>query len=761
MDSGTVRVESRSKKELLQEIEQLKSQLEIAQEILTAIRKGEVDALVVSGEDGEQIFTLRGEQEPYRVFVETMNEGAAMVVQDGTIVYSNGRFAEMVKTPLERVIGSSFQQFLPDGNHWIPKDIAENVEMAGHRRECELQAMDGSRMPVYLSMRSMKVGDIQSLCIVATDLTERKLAEERVRQNEEQLRLIFNQIPTSVWTTDTKLRIVSGSRASRAGDKRTGSELIGKTMQEFFGTHDEQYPPLAAHVAALNGESRSYELNLHSRIFSAKVQPLRDSEGNITGVIGVGLDVTARKRAEERLLRSEQQLRLIYDQIPAVVWTTDVKLRFVSGSSAGRTVASGHAEGLVGTTIQEYFGTTDERYPPLAAHLAALEGESRSYEHNLNGTIFSVKIQPLRDAEGKIDGVIGVALDVTESKRALTSIAKLAAIVESSQDAIFGATLSGYITSWNRAAEWTYGYSAEEVIGQNVSIIVPEDREHEPMEVLEKLKRGEIVRPYETVRRRKDGKLVEVSMTVSAIKDAKGRTIGVSAIAHDLRDRKQAEKELRKLSARLLRVQDETRRKMARELHDGVIQKLAAVVINLSMLKDSTQLSMDVRKTLEETLKTTEESVREIRTFSYLLHPPLLDALGLQSAMRWYVEGYNKRSEVQVKLDLPESQDRIDKEAELTLFRIVQEALTNIQRHSGGRHANISMRRTAENLTLSISDDGHGMDALTLAKVRSDGAALGVGIAGMKERIQQLGGWLNIASGDKGTVVTVSLPIAR
>jgi len=632
--------ESKSEKELQQKIAQLTSRLATVQGTLSTIQKGEVDALVVSGKDGEQIFTLRDGQEPYRTFVETMNEGAAMVVPDGTIVYCNRRFADMVKTPLEGVIGTAFQRFVPPDDCPVLKEFQESKNTAGYRRECELRGSDGSRLPVHLSARSMKAGGVQSLCIIATDLTEQKLAEEKV--------------------------------------------------------------------------------------FS-----------------------------------SERQLRLVFDQIPAVVWTTDMASRIVPASGLALAATNLHAEDLIGKTVQEFYDDPDGQSPPLLAHLAALRGERHSYEYNLAGSIFSVEIQPLRDADGVINGTIGVALDITENKRILASTAKLAAIVESSQDAIYGATLSGYITSWNHGAEQMYGYSAEEVIGQHISIIVPAGREHEPVQVLAKAKHGETLRPFESVRRCKDGGLIDVSITVSAVKDAKGRIIGVAAIAHDLSDRKQVEKELRKLSARLLKMQDEARRDMARELHDSVIQSLAAAVINLSLLRESAQLFPEARKTLEETLSITEESVREIRTFSYLLHPPTLDVMGLHSALRWYAEGYSKRSEVQVELDLPERQTRMDKEVELTLFRIVQEALTNIHRHSGGHQATIRMRETRRDLTLTVVDDGHGMDAQTLAKVRQEGAALGVGIAGMKERIRQLGGRLDITSGSKGTAVTVNLPIAR
>jgi len=475
--------------------------------------------------------------------------------------------------------------------------------------------------------------------------------------------------------------------------------------------------------------------------------------------LGSGKSKTSSRGQEEFLIASEKLLREIFDQVPAVVWTTDRQLRIISVSGAALALANLGAEDLIGRPVQEFLGDPGEKSASLAAHFAALQGEEATCEHNLAGCIFSLKVRPLRGLNGEITGVVGVAFDVTENKRALASVAKLAAIVESSQDAIISVTPSGYITSWNRAAEQMYGYSAQEVIGQHISITAPASRKNEPDIVLERLKRGETVKSYETVRQCKDGSLIDVSMTLSPVKDAAGHIVSISAIAHDLSDRKQVEMELRKLSARLLKVQDEERRNMARELHDSVIQSLAAAVINLSMLMDTAGLLPEARKTVEETLRITEDAVREIRTFTYLLHPPLLDAMGLNSALRWYVEGYSKRSGVKVELNLPANSERLPNEVELTLFRIVQEALTNIHRHSGGRHATISMQNSGRNLVLTIADDGHGMDPKTLEKVKREGAVLGVGIAGMKQRLQQLGGRLDISSGNQGTSVTATLPI--
>ncbi len=473
------------------------------------------------------------------------------------------------------------------------------------------------------------------------------------------------------------------------------------------------------------------------------------------------MELAERKRAEEKLRQSERQLRLIVDQIPAAVWTADPNLCILSASGAGLGAANLRPEELVGKTVPEFLGTADENSKPLAAHRAALRGNPQSYEIELAGRSFATHLEPLHDEIGKISGIIAVALDITEEKRAQDSVAKLAAIVESSQDAIMGTSLDGIFTSWNQGAEQMYGYKEEEVLGRPVSITVLPNRMKEVTQTFEKVRRGERVPPFETVRVRKDGRLIDVSLAVSPVKSPSGKIVGVSSIAHDIGDLKRVERELRKLSGRLLKMQDEERRYIARELHDGAIQGLAASVINLSMIKESTELSPESAKALEEALKLTGNAVREIRTFSYLLHPPLLDVTGLASALRWYVEGYSRRAGIKVDLDLQESENPIGKEVELALFRIVQESLANIHRHSGGREAMIRLQRTEEGLTLIVSDNGHGMDAQTLEKLRSEGAPLGVGVAGMKERLRQLGGQLEISSSRSGTVVSATVPLLR
>ena len=214
---------------------------------------------------------------------------------------------------------------------------------------------------------------------------------------------------------------------------------------------------------------------------------------------------------------------------------------------------------------------------------------------------------------------------------------------------------------------------------------------------------------------------------------------------------------LRELTARLMQLQDEERRRIARELHDSVGQTLAALSMNLATVGADIERLGQTAKTVNDSLALAQEMSKEVRTVSYLLHPPLLDESGLASALRWYVKGFSERSKIVVTLEIPEDFGRLPSEMETALFRTVQESLTNIHRHSGSTVAAIWLARTADEIRLKVEDRGAGIPPEKLSEVASD-ATLGVGIRGMRERMRQLGGTLELQSNEKGATVKVWLP---
>jgi two-component system NarL family sensor kinase len=231
-----------------------------------------------------------------------------------------------------------------------------------------------------------------------------------------------------------------------------------------------------------------------------------------------------------------------------------------------------------------------------------------------------------------------------------------------------------------------------------------------------------------------------------------------AALEAEVSERKRAEMGLRELTGRLLVTQDEERRHMARELHDHAGQTLALLSMNLSGLRKAAgDQDSDVARLAAESQQLTEALSREIRTFSYLLHPPLLDEVGLRSALQWYVDGFAERSKIKVDLKVSQDLGRLPRDLELVIFRVVQESLTNIHRHSGSASASIQLASAGNSVDLEISDAGKGISPERQREMNT--ARSGVGVRGMEERVRQFKGTLEISSSNQGTKVVVRLPL--
>jgi signal transduction histidine kinase len=242
------------------------------------------------------------------------------------------------------------------------------------------------------------------------------------------------------------------------------------------------------------------------------------------------------------------------------------------------------------------------------------------------------------------------------------------------------------------------------------------------------------------------------------IKDQITENLLLRSIRYAL-ERARSQKTLHQLSARLLELQDEERRRVARALHESTAQSLAALSLNLSALQSRADaLPRDLRELIEESAGFVDGCSQEVRTMSYLLHPPLLDEMGLSGAVREYVDGFAGRSGIRVDLELPADLERLPRETETALFRVMQECLTNIHRHSGSPTASVQIAREERGITLNVRDAGRGAAGRTPADGEGASIVFGVGIAGMQERLRQLGGRLHIQSSEKGTAVSAFFP---
>ncbi|MGC2371009.1 MAG: PAS domain-containing sensor histidine kinase, partial [Candidatus Sulfotelmatobacter sp.] len=351
-------------------------------------------------------------------------------------------------------------------------------------------------------------------------------------------------------------------------------------------------------------------------------------------------------------------------------------------------------------------------------------------------------------------------------------------MVEAVRDyAIFMLDTEGRVTTWNVGAERIKGYRASEIIGRHFSCFYPEEdiRSNKPQLGLEAAAREG---RFETEgwRLRKDGSKFWAVAIITAIRDTAGNLLGFGKVTRDFTDRmladkalhesrsrlQESEKSLRELSLHLLRTQDEERRRIGRELHDSLGQTLSFMKMKLDSLKSLTGDGKidEIRQDLAEFGRLVEDSVTEVRTISYLLYPPMLEELGLKSAISWYVDGFTKRSGIETTLEIPGDLGRLPRDAEMAVFRILQESLTNVHRHSASRTATVRLLLRDARLILKVSDQGKGIPSANLEESGEDWTgALGVGLRGMHERMRQLGGKLELESTSTGTTIVAEVPI--
>ncbi len=311
--------------------------------------------------------------------------------------------------------------------------------------------------------------------------------------------------------------------------------------------------------------------------------------------------------------------------------------------------------------------------------------------------------------------------------------------------------------------EDSLGFSQEEWLGDPIrwfQHIHPEDKDRWSLEAAE-LIQGKPLKSFYRVFAR-DGKIVWFRCEAKIVKHEDGRPWFFLGVGFDITELKQTEEALtertealRSLSARLVHLQDQERRRIARELHDGLGQYLMALKINLEKLSSRSNGDGAAWAESHEIL---EHCISETRTISYLLHPPMLDDVGLASAAEWYVEGFAKRSGIQAKLVIAPGFDRPPKDIELGIFRVLQESLTNVHRHSGSKAVEIRLFRNGHDVCVAVTDYGHGLPPELLKEFQETGSHAGVGLSGMRQRVNELGGGFEIVSNEKSTTVTASIP---
>jgi PAS domain S-box-containing protein len=347
--------------------------------------------------------------------------------------------------------------------------------------------------------------------------------------------------------------------------------------------------------------------------------------------------------------------------------------------------------------------------------------------------------------------------DITERKESVEKITRQSALIGLVHETIIVRDLDGKILSWNRGAEEMYGWKNDEALGRNTRDILKTVFPKPWAEVEAELKRSGTWEG-ELTQNARDGSIRRVDSRWALLQE-EGKVPVILEINSDITELKRSEQELRQLSGRILRLQDEERRRIARELHDSTGQKLSAIKMTLDSLAQGTDGKSKTSKSVTEATRLLDSSIQEIRTLSQLLHPPDLELAGLIPAAQTLTHGFSQRSGIPVEFQAPPDFGRHGQEVELALYRVIQESLTNIHRHAGATKVKVSASRMPDAVAFEISDDGKGMPHTGNGQPLDDETTVGVGIAGMKERLAHLKGSLEISTGSKGTVIRATVPL--
>ena len=614
---------------------------------------------------------------------------------------------------------------------------------------------------------------------IVRDMTGHREAEEALRKSQERYRLATSAARVGVWDwnlqtgetyVDPLLKAITGYEEDDILTK------YGDDSWHFIHPDDVNLVREAV-TAHLEGKLPQLEVEhrvLHKdrtiRWFRVQGRAIKNEDGKAIRMVGTTADVTERKHAEETLRESEERLRLSLEAGRMGAWDWDVKSNAVFWSHEIFSIL-----GLDPSKVEPSYRNWVERVHPADRPLVEDDvneavRERRDYQHEYriiwpDGTLRWVHDygKPVYADSGECIAMRGLVVDITESKQAeqelRASEQRYRDVVETQTELICRYRPDTTLTFVNEAYCRYFGMTSQQLVGSKFIELIPELERPAAMEHVASLIANPRIETNEHRVIKADGSLGWQQWVDHAIRNADGHVVELQGIGHDITDRKQIEDDLVQLSLRFLGLQNEERQRIARELHDVTAQNLFAATIGLARLQQ-TKLVSEAQGILAECQGLCEQALQEIRTLSYRLHPPMLDQVGLVPALHWYIEGFAKRTGIDVGLVAPQEIGDLPKETEVDLFRIVQESLANVHRHSGSSTATVRLDRWNGQVALEIIDQGHGM-AGELPVVDANGPeSLGVGIRGMRERLRQLGGLLEVVSSDQGTTIRAIVPLS-
>jgi PAS domain S-box-containing protein len=415
------------------ENERLKLRLQEAEDVLNAIRYGGVDALVISGADGDQVYTLSGADRVYRILFETINEGATILGADGTVFFCNNRLSSMLKRPMETIIGHSILRFVTAEDSRSFEALLNQGLEEPQEKEFALKSHDGSIVPCHISTSPFSIEDSSNICMIVADITERRKAEEALRESELRLNLALSGAGLGSWdyNVETGETVCDQRLAKMLGFSLDQMQPHAPWWENLI--HPDDWPrTMEIFNAHMEGRTPLYEAEFRVRprlgdwkwILARGSVVERDKDGKPSRVAGTYIDVTERKRSEEALRRSEERFRAIFDHAKDIIFIMDSNIKYRQVNPAMAKILELDVSEIIGRKPEDIYGEEVGRQLRLL-DLRVLEGESIEREHTVRikgvSLTLNTVLRPLHNTEGEIIGIFGISRDVTERTRLLPS----------------------------------------------------------------------------------------------------------------------------------------------------------------------------------------------------------------------------------------------------------------------------------------------------------------------------------------------------
>jgi len=707
---------------------------------------------------------LEVREERYRALVESMSEGLVLADEEDRATYVNRAFCEMIDYSAEELLGRPPELFFDDESRQrYLKEMEGRRRGSQSRYELSLRRKDGKRVVVQASGRPIQDADgtFRGSVGILTELTERKRAEEALASSEKSFRTLVELMNEGVARTDTRGVITYVNPWFCALLGYSAGEFLGRAAEDFVDERDRQRY-LDQVPARRAGQHATYELGLRRKdgrrvdvLLSSR--PVFDDSGDFCGALAVFTDISERKRVEEDLNDANSELRAIFDAYP------DLSFRLSAD----------------GTMLDFRKGLTTEMYLPPnrfigrkpADYLPAAVGEQfRNAIEEVHRTRSMVTIEynlPIAGKEQSLEGrfvplpngeILLLIRNISVRKRTEEALAeseeRYRTLVESIHEGLGTMDEHGISTYVNPRLCEMVGFSAEELVGQTPIHFFDEESRRRFFARAADRQRG-IADSYELILRKKSGEPVPVLISEQPLFDKNGAFRGICSIITDISAQKRAEERLSALSARLLKAHDEERQSVAHELHDDFGQLLAGLKFAVHRLRKHLPADRpDLGEIGDQLHRDVETAIHKMRTLHRGLHPSELEHLGLASAVETLVGDFQERTGIACSLEWDDSSLTLGREQQLHLYRIVQEALTNVARHADAAEVEVKVRVEPSQLCIEVQDDGCGMDPERAS------APTSYGLTGMRKRAEYCGGRLHIRSEPgEGTMVRVEVPL--